>query len=109
VYLGKWKSTNVAMKQIKLSDTSIEEFEREFAVLSKLRHPRKNTLVLCLFISMIDIVSFLKLHVDKDKNKYLVFEYIAKGSLLDVLHSKQGKLTTHQKLKMACDIAKVSS
>jgi serine/threonine protein kinase len=58
---------------------------------------------------MIDIVSFLKLHVDKDQNKFLVFEYIPKGSLLDELHYKQGKLTASQKLKMTLDIAKVCS
>ncbi|EFC39522.1 predicted protein [Naegleria gruberi] len=70
VFLGSWSNINVAIKSLKydFSEGSInnEEFEKEAAVLSRLRHP--NVLIfygVCM----------------TEKSKYIVTEYMENGAL----------------------------
>ncbi|KAL9651001.1 hypothetical protein ABK040_015104 [Willaertia magna] len=77
VYCAKWGENLVAIKSIKILDdddddnTQNEDFEREVSLLSSLRHP--------------NIVSFYGVTIT-EKTKYMVIEYLSKGSLKQVIY-----------------------
>jgi len=64
VYKGEWQGINVAMK--KLKDPA--EFEKEMKNLKNLgKHP--------------NVISYFGISIDDKNEKYLVMEYIERGSL----------------------------
>nr|XP_057906864.1 protein-tyrosine kinase 6b [Doryrhamphus excisus] len=78
VYQGRWKShTRVAIKIIKNdSEVNHSEFQREVQILKRLRHRH--------LISLFAICT-------ASSPYYIVTELMAKGSLLDLLRSPEGK------------------
>ena len=94
IWLGKWKSKDVALKSLKTDDTlQDEEFEREVAVLNMLDHP-----------------SIVKLYgvCISDNRKFMIVEYYPRGSLDKLIYNcKIGKesLTLAQKLSILVDVA----
>lgn len=95
VLKGTYKGEVVAIKVIKndSSDSpdwkSIKEFMQEISVLSKLKHER--------------VVEF-KGACMKASNICIVYEYMAKGNLRDLLRKKNCKLTPKRLLEYAIDI-----
>lgn len=53
-----------------------------------------------------DIVSFLRLYVDQQGKKYMLFEYMPRGSLLNFLRQETDKLTPVELITMAIGAAK---
>eukprot|EP00736_Rhodelphis_marinus_P013915 Rmarinus@m.7316 len=95
VYSGMWRGGPVAIKRVtstseKLSAAEKENFMKELEVLSELRHP--------------NVVLFMGACLEK-QNTCLVTEYMTKGSLYEVLHSKT-QLTWERRLQIALDAAK---
>jgi len=91
VSLGKWNETiDVALKQLKSAEY-FEEFVKEVSMLQSLNHP--------------NIVRFYGIHSSLDGKKYLVMEYIRKGSLDVVLQMERGNLTRTELLSFAKDAA----
>jgi len=70
----------------------IEEFEREQDVLKTLKHP--------------NVVSFLGMTKTEDNRRYLIFEYMSKGSLLDFLQNNRKSLSDKDLIILSIDIAK---
>jgi len=93
VYLGKlWKTLDVAIKSLKSTEDD-GEFEKEVSLLSSLRHE--------------SIVTFYGVCVS-DTNKYMVTEYLSKGSLDSAIaRSRTGAevLSFTQKLSILIGVA----
>jgi serine/threonine protein kinase len=95
VFRGKFRGETVAIKKIHanaLSNlASIQEFQSEVAVLCTLRHP--------------NILKFFGACV-KPPNLMIVTEFMARGTLFDVLHQSQMKVTWPMRRRMALDTCK---
>ena len=94
VYKGRWRSTTVAIKEIKkeiIEQDKLEEFRNECAVMEVIRHP--------------NIVMFLGA-CTKPPHLCIILEYCGKGSLWSILHDMNYKLSWEFKRKVALDIAK---
>jgi serine/threonine protein kinase len=94
VYKGRWKSTVVAIKEIKkeiVEQEKLEEFKTECAVMEVIRHP--------------NIVMFLGA-CTTPPNLCIILEYCGRGSLWSCLHDMSIKLSWEFRKKMALDIAK---
>eukprot|EP01105_Mastigella_eilhardi_P027575 TRINITY_DN856_c0_g1_i5.p1 TRINITY_DN856_c0_g1~~TRINITY_DN856_c0_g1_i5.p1 ORF type:complete len:1032 (-),score=200.26 TRINITY_DN856_c0_g1_i5:127-3222(-) len=92
VWCGMWRETQVAIKYLKEQDPDeiqFKEFEREVAVMTKLRSSY--------------IVNFIGAVAIRGK-LCLVTEFMPLGSVLTVLHGKK-KLSWLVKLKLCCDAA----
>ncbi|KAG2379100.1 hypothetical protein C9374_007738 [Naegleria lovaniensis] len=88
IYLGEWSHLEVAIKTLKINDTDSLDFEREVAILARLRHANVVTFYGCCITA---------------SSKFLVTEYVKRGSLERALYkSKSGKelLTFSEKLKI---------
>ncbi|KAG2393789.1 hypothetical protein C9374_003553 [Naegleria lovaniensis] len=86
IYLAKWLNLDVAIKSLKTSDD--QEFEKEALILSNLRHP--------------NVVPFYGLCIT-EHSRYIVTQYLAKGSLDKVLYQcRIGKesLTLKQRIEI---------
>ncbi|EFC48713.1 predicted protein [Naegleria gruberi] len=70
VYKGLWVNTEVAIKSLKTAEGSFE-FEKEAAILSRLRHP--------------NIVSFYGVCIT-ETSKYMITEFVKKGSLDKIIY-----------------------
>jgi serine/threonine protein kinase len=53
------------------------------------------------YLVVIDVVTFLGVFTDSSQKKYLVFEYLPRGSLDKVLNEEKEKLTMGELLDMA--------
>ncbi len=76
VYRGRWHGIQVAVKKlllVKLTHALADEFKHECTVMFKLRHP--------------NILELYGIVVDPER--CMVMEFMAKGSLSDVLHSDE--------------------
>jgi len=84
-------STPVALKKLK-DDEDMKEFEKEFYLLTKINHP--------------NVVRCLGLFQD-GKDRYMVLEYLSKGSLLDFLKKPdmKKKLQVADFISMSISIA----
>ncbi|XP_031501300.1 uncharacterized protein LOC116264960 isoform X1 [Nymphaea colorata] len=101
VYHGKWKGSDVAIKRIKRSSffgsssdqaRLIRDFWKEATILSKLQHP--------------NVVTFYGIVKDGPGGTFAtVTEYMAHGSLKDVLQQKGRSLDQQKKLKFAMETA----
>jgi len=81
VFYGKWDGqTEVALKRLK-DENDYADFKVEAEILSRLVHP--------------NVILFLGFHNGLDGYKYLVFEYMAGGNLLDLLQKKGSTLTVN--------------
>jgi len=91
VYEGVWQgTTRVALKT--LHEDQVEEFTREFGILSKMKHP--------------NIVSTLGLYEDPATNQqYIVTELYVLGNLRDFLISEFTNLTLADLLHLAKGVA----
>eukprot|EP00039_Didymoeca_costata_P029311 m.24084 g.24084 ORF g.24084 m.24084 type:complete len:1626 (+) comp7576_c0_seq1:71-4948(+) len=94
VYLGSWSQAKVAVK-ILLQEGFQEfydQFEREAETMSKLRHPK--------------IITFYGYGEKPGEGKpFIVSEFMAKGSLYDILHDKMVDLDWGLRMKFITDIA----
>lgn len=91
VFKGRWKMTDVAVKQMYTPGVLISEMIRnELEVHGKLRH----TNIVSLFG-----VCYMKANVS------LIMEYMSQGSLYDVFNVQKKKLDWSVRLKIARDIA----
>lgn len=96
VYLGLWRNLKVAIKAVKafdLSEEDSDEFDKEAAVLSRLRH--------------FNVVQFYGVTVTK-QSKYMITEYLSKGSLDRIIYqSKNGiiVLTLRRRINILIDVA----
>lgn len=95
VFRGKFRGEIVAIKKIHsqaLSNpASIAEFQSEVAVLCTLEHP--------------NVLKFMGACV-KPPNLMIITEFMARGTLFDVLHRSQMKVTWPMRRSMALDTAK---
>eukprot|EP00026_Physarum_polycephalum_P001822 Phypoly_transcript_01825.p1 GENE.Phypoly_transcript_01825~~Phypoly_transcript_01825.p1 ORF type:complete len:934 (+),score=138.65 Phypoly_transcript_01825:235-3036(+) len=95
VFKGTFRGTEVAVKRIITSTVNanvIQEFELEVAIMCGLRHP--------------NIILFMGSCYDAaNKEMLLVMEYMAKGSLHDVLHNQKISLNYDMKLHLALQAA----
>ncbi len=97
IKVGKWRSTDVAIKIIVdpvITDDLIAEVRNEVQMLSILRHPK--------IVMLMGMCS-------KTSNLAIVFEYLPKGCLFDVLHTTPTDISQEQRLKIAYDIAGIFS
>jgi len=95
VYRGVYRGEEVAIKKLhpmdgQISPVQMEEFKKEVANLQALRHER-----LVRFIG----AAFVK------PSLCLVLEFMANGSLYDLLHQRRISLTGVQRLNMAMQIS----
>jgi len=79
-------TTQVALKKL-LDQAHFQTFANEAAILQAISHPH--------------VVSFLGVYTDDDGFKYIVTEYMNKGSLLSVVQQERLKLTAADLLAMA--------
>lgn len=95
VFKGKFRGETVAIKKIHAhalnNSSSIAEFRSEVAVLCTLEHP--------------NILRFLGACV-KPPNLMIVTEFMARGTLFDLLHQSHTKVTWAMRKKMALDTCK---
>ncbi|CAG9332181.1 unnamed protein product [Blepharisma stoltei] len=94
VFRGKWRGTDVAIKQFKLEySTSLKEmqkFVKEMQILDQVRHPH--------------LILLMGICVDKP-NFCLVSELVPNCSLFQALHKKKDKqLTLSERLQIAIQI-----
>ncbi len=92
VYQGIWRHNDVAIKQLlvnNLSSDATDEFKAETAIMARLHSPNIVQLYGCCF----------------NPHYCIVMEYMPKGSLFNVLHSKQD-LTWSNRIRIAVDMAK---
>lgn len=97
IKVGKWRSTDVAIKIIVdpvITDDLIAEVRNEVQMLSIIRHPK--------IVMLMGMCS-------KTSNLAIVFEYLPKGCLFDVLHTTPTDISQEQRLKIAYDIAGIFS
>eukprot|EP01130_Rhizamoeba_saxonica_P011210 TRINITY_DN4643_c0_g1_i1.p1 TRINITY_DN4643_c0_g1~~TRINITY_DN4643_c0_g1_i1.p1 ORF type:complete len:585 (-),score=117.93 TRINITY_DN4643_c0_g1_i1:137-1891(-) len=87
VYRGNYNEKNVAVKCMnrKVSDT---EFKKEVKTCSLLNHP-------C-------IVEYIG---HSSKRKWIIFEYMERGSLFDCIHEESGDFSWKRKIQMAIDVS----
>lgn len=93
IKVGKWRSTDVAIKIIVdpvITEELIAEVRNEVQMLSILRHPK--------IVMLMGMCS-------KTSNMAIVFEYLPKGCLFDILHTTPTDINLEQRLKIAHDIA----
>ncbi|KAG2388284.1 hypothetical protein C9374_000448 [Naegleria lovaniensis] len=96
VYLGLWRNLKVAIKSVKafdLSEEESDEFDKEAAILSRLRH--------------FNVVQFYGVTVTK-QSKYMITEFLSKGSLDRIIYqSKNGilVLTLRKRINILIDVA----
>jgi predicted Ser/Thr protein kinase len=91
VYKGKWRNSDVAIKQLHLtqpSPSSLEEFQKEMAIMARLRCPQ--------------IVQFYGAYFEPCYG--IVMEYMPVGSLYAVLHNNK-PLDWEIRHQIAIDIA----
>ncbi|CEM12152.1 unnamed protein product [Vitrella brassicaformis CCMP3155] len=98
VYKGSWRGTEVAVKQLTVAlplnsdDKACTEFNREMAIMMRLRHPN---------------LTLLMGATTKNRPLCVIIEYCSGGTLFELLHGQpQVPLTWRQKIKLATDIAK---
>jgi len=94
---GRWRSTDVAIKIIVdpiITEDLIAEVRNEVQMLSMLRHPK---IVMLMGIS------------SKTTNLAIIFEYLPKGCLFDILHTSSTAVSLEQRLKIAYDVAGIFS
>ena len=73
VYGGLWQGTPVAVKRLYADRSqSLEDFFREITVMSKLSHP--------------NIVLLMGIYVDSLGDRFIITEYMERGSVYDMLH-----------------------
>jgi len=93
VYKGSWRMTDVAVKELlltQLTDATLHEFEAEANTMKALRHP--------------NIVAFYGYCT---RPKYcIVMEYMPQGSLYNILHNLQADITWEVRLRIASDITR---
>jgi len=92
VYRGNFRGTEVAIKKIisdKFSQEAIDELLKEAKIMSGLRHPN-----VVLFMGFCH-----------PPNTCMVFEFIKRGSLYDLLYREKRKFTTHEVAKITEEIA----
>ncbi len=97
--MGEWNKTEVALKTLKNdesddSNNNQDEFEKEAAILSNIRHP--------------NIVSMWGIAIS-DGGKYMVMEYLQGGSLEKLIYQcKAGKkiLKLGEKISLLLNVSK---
>lgn len=93
IKVGRWRSTDVAIKIIfdpVITEDLIAEIRNEVQMLSILRHPK---IVMLMGMS------------SKPPNLAIVFEYMPKGCLFDLLHTSTVDISIEKRLHMAYEIA----
>jgi predicted Ser/Thr protein kinase len=93
VHKGKWRGLMVAAKQLKfqnLTQDVIDEFQKELSLLGKLRHPN---VVLLMGAST------------APPNLCMVTEFLAGGSLFEIIHQRKQQFPLSTILKMALQTA----
>ncbi len=78
-------STDVALKELK-DPQLLKEFSQEVAILKNLNHP--------------NIVKYYGIYVASEGYRYIVMEYVSKGSLRSLVIEKKRDLRDRDLLKM---------
>eukprot|EP00002_Diphylleia_rotans_P036047 TRINITY_DN7910_c0_g1_i4.p1 TRINITY_DN7910_c0_g1~~TRINITY_DN7910_c0_g1_i4.p1 ORF type:complete len:640 (-),score=79.87 TRINITY_DN7910_c0_g1_i4:70-1989(-) len=95
VYEGTWQGTSIAIKKLynreKFRGETLKKFEKETLMMGKLRHP--------------NVILFIGVVVDP-QNLWIVTEFMGRGSLHDVIHDFNQKLSWHLVIAMAMDAAR---
>mmetsp|Transcript_6895 Transcript_6895/g.14210 ORF Transcript_6895/g.14210 Transcript_6895/m.14210 type:complete len:1258 (-) Transcript_6895:1935-5708(-) len=95
VYKGRYHGKRVAVKKIHpqtvKSRKAIEEFQREIGVLCRLRHPN-----ILLFMGA----------CTKPPNLMIITEFMARGTLFDLLHRSNTRLTLKMVVGFALDVCR---
>jgi len=92
VYKGNFRGTEVAIKKVlsdKLSKDAVEELIKEAEIMTNLRHP--------------NVVLFMGF--SRPPDCCLLFEYIRRGSLYDLLYRERRKFSMHEVCRIHIDIA----
>jgi len=92
VYQGTWQYDEVAIKQLRMTNMSVEtldEFKSEASIMANLRHPR--------------IIGFYGISVDTPGRYSIVMDYMAGGSLYNLLHNQQ-PLIWGSRYRIALDV-----
>jgi len=87
---GLWNKTKVSVKKNKPEKMSLEEFQKEAALMKRLRHPR----VIWAYAVCI-----------KDMPHFIVFEEVKIGNLLEYLRNHGHSLQLSQLVGICCQIA----
>ena len=92
IYRGEWNTETVIIKRLRhIDDHSRKNFEREVEILSRLHNPH--------------IVQFYGACLDEGL-ECVVIEYMAKGSLVELLNQQDKRLSAQDKLKIAGEVIK---
>eukprot|EP01104_Vermistella_antarctica_P012308 TRINITY_DN3540_c0_g1_i2.p1 TRINITY_DN3540_c0_g1~~TRINITY_DN3540_c0_g1_i2.p1 ORF type:complete len:764 (+),score=118.30 TRINITY_DN3540_c0_g1_i2:1890-4181(+) len=96
VYRGSWRGTTVAVKKMhawyeELNENALDEFLKEMTIMSVLRHP--------------NVVLFIGASLEPPDH-LLLTEYVALGSLRDVLDNQRIRLPWPLRVRMMSDAAK---
>ncbi|KAI0567154.1 Serine/threonine protein kinase [Gracilaria domingensis] len=95
VFKAKFRSQTVAVKKIHahalMNSASIAEFQSEVAVLCTLRHP--------------NIIGFVGA-CTRPPNLMIITEFMARGTLFDILHQSNERVTWPMRKKFALDTCK---
>ena len=93
VYRARYRDMTVAMKMLLFptDDEIMFEFEREIKFMQTVRHP--------------NIVLFLGAGRARDGTPFIISEFVARGSLRDLLSDRSQSISTGLKLKFALDVA----
>jgi len=92
VYQGTWQYDEVAIKQLRMTNMSVktlDEFKSEASIMANLRHPR--------------IIGFYGISVDTPGRYSIVMDYMAGGSLYNLLHNQQ-PLIWRSRYRIALDV-----
>ena len=92
VFRGRLWGTEVAVKTVKgdITAEALSDLKKEIAILSQLRHP--------------NVVLYLGC-CTKPPNVCIVTEWCAKGSVFDLIHTKNVIINTKRMLQLALDAA----
>lgn len=94
VWKAIWHGSDVAVKKIRITAGGDQQILNEIEIMRNVRHP--------------NLVSLLASEVDKFEAN-LVMEYMAKGSVYQLLQETTNKLTWEDVRKIAIDVSKVSA
>ncbi len=78
-------TTDVALKELK-DPQMLKEFSQEVAILKNLNHP--------------NIVKYYGIYVTSEGSRYIVMEYVSKGSLRSLVIEKKKDLRERDLLRM---------
>lgn len=101
MFKGNWNGTDVALKLLK-SEEQLADFEREASLLQYL-FCKLDLLLTRLFQRALNhphVVRYLGIYEDQQKKRYIVTEFMTKGSLSSVVDKERQTIATLDLIRM---------